>query len=69
MAERTHFVGPVDRLLFMKTLPTLRGLDNQLLASIARTLQEREFSRGERLIREGQSVDELYVVVTGLAPE
>lgn len=65
MADGTHFVGPVDRLLFMKTITTLEGVDNEHLALIARTLTERRFNRGEKLIERGRVSREVYVIVTG----
>jgi CRP-like cAMP-binding protein len=65
MATEAHFVGPVDRLLFMKTIPTLRGIDTELLAAVARSLEERSYARGETIFRRGELPDRMCVVVSG----
>ncbi len=65
MTVEARFVGPVDRLLFMKTIPTLRGLDTELLATIARSLEERTYAQGDVVFRSGELADRMCVVVSG----
>jgi CRP-like cAMP-binding protein len=65
MAAEAHFVGPVERLLFMKTIPALRGVDIELLATVARSLEEQSYDRGETIFRRGELADRMCVVVSG----
>jgi len=60
-----QFVGPIDRLLYMRTLPQVAGLETRELAIIARQATEVYVRKGEIVLREGDPVDRMYVVVSG----
>jgi CRP-like cAMP-binding protein len=60
-----RLVSPVERLLYLKSLPTLSGLPSAELASLADRAVERFFSKGAVLLREGRPVDAIYLVVEG----
>ena len=53
------FVGPLDRVLLLRTLPMLEGLDPTHLAAIAQHARERFFSAGTTL----QSAEDLTTAV------
>ncbi len=61
----THWIEPIERLIYLKTLPGLRGLTTSDLALIARHVRERHFRKGSILLREGEPVDSFYIVVEG----
>lgn len=65
MNREAHFVGPLDRLLYLKTLPTLQGSGTRELAVIARHAREEEFGQGEDLLAEDQSIERFHIVVSG----
>jgi CRP-like cAMP-binding protein len=60
-----RLVSMVERLLYLKSLPTLAGLPGQELAGIAERATERMFSKGSVVMREGQPVNAIYLVVDG----
>jgi CRP-like cAMP-binding protein len=60
-----RLVSPVERLLYLKSLPTLSGLPAAELASLADRAVERFFSKGAVLLREGRAVNAIYLVVEG----
>ncbi len=60
-----RLVSPVERLLYLKSLPTLAGLPAAELASLADRAVERFFSRGAVILREGRPVTAIYLVVEG----
>jgi CRP-like cAMP-binding protein len=61
-----RLVSPVERLLYLKSLPTLSGLPAAELASLADRAVERFFSKGAVLLREGRAVNTIYLVVEGV---
>ncbi|MDH3419187.1 MAG: cyclic nucleotide-binding domain-containing protein [Gammaproteobacteria bacterium] len=59
------FVGPLDRVLLLRTLPMLEGLRPVALAAIAQHAQERSFSRGTLLSSPDASAQAVYLIVEG----
>ncbi len=60
-----RLVSTVERLLYLKSLPTLAGLPAAELASLAERAVERFFPRGAVILREGRPVSAIYLVVEG----
>jgi CRP-like cAMP-binding protein len=60
-----RFVGPVERLMYLRTLPLFGTLPARALAILARFAHEREFRRGDVLVAEGTPVSALYILVSG----
>lgn len=60
-----RFVTPLERLMYLQTLPLFAELPSQELAVLARYAAERPVRAGEVLLREGQPVDAIYLVVEG----
>src|SRR5262249_28663002 len=54
-----------ERLLYLKSLPTLSGLPAAELASLADRAVERFFSKGTVILREGRPVTAIHLVVEG----
>lgn len=65
MSERMRFVGPLDRALFLKTLPFFARLSLTDLAVLAYHLRERFFKKGSVVLRRGEPVGAMYIVVEG----
>ncbi len=66
MRDKVLFVGPLERVLYLRSLPAAQGLSSDHLASIARHAKERTFASGEYLFRSGVPVESFYVVVDGI---
>ena len=60
-----QFVGPLDRLLFMRTLPQVAGLETREMALLARQATEVVLRKGDVVLRAGEPVDRIFVVVRG----
>lgn len=60
-----QFVGPLDRLLYMRTLPQLAGLETREMAVVARQASEVFLRKGDVILREGEPVEKLHVIVSG----
>lgn len=63
--DRARFVGPFDRVLYLKTLPGVEDLSVGELAVMARQTRERRFRKGDVLLREDEPMDALHLVVEG----
>jgi CRP-like cAMP-binding protein len=59
------FLGPLDRVLYLRTLPMLDGLAPGLLAAIAQNATERSFRAGEQLFDVTRPPTKCYVVIEG----
>jgi len=57
--------GAVERMLSLKRIPFLSGLSAEDLAVVAEFGRERFFSKGSALLREGEPIPALYVVLDG----
>jgi CRP-like cAMP-binding protein len=65
MGDAVLFVGPLERVVYLKTLPGLADLEPRQLAAVAQHARERRFSRGDALLAAGQRAEAFYVVVDG----
>lgn len=65
MADSVLFVGPLDRVLFLRTVAALEGLEPSELAAIAQHARERSFPRGSTLIAPTSSGETAYLIVDG----
>jgi CRP-like cAMP-binding protein len=60
-----RFVGPIDRLLYLRTLPQLQGIATRDLTVLSRQAEEVVLRRGDLVLREGELVDRFFVIVSG----
>lgn len=67
MQTDARFVGPVERLLYLRTLPAIGQLPPSELAAIAHYTRERLFRKGSLLLREGEPARAVYFLVDGRA--
>ncbi len=65
MSDQMRFVGPLDRALFLKTLPFFTRLPISHLAVLAHHLRERFFKKGSVVLRQGEPVGAMYIIVEG----
>lgn len=65
MSETLKTLGTMDRILFLRQVPLFENLAPEELESIAELASERVFSTDEFLCRQGETGDELFVVVDG----
>lgn len=56
----------IERVAILKSIEIFSETPDQILASVARIIEEVELMPGEAFIQEGESGDCLYVVVEGL---
>lgn len=59
-------IGTFERILLLRRLRPLDGLPTRELDVLAGVARERFFAKGERLLREGEPVPAVYIVVEGL---
>src|SRR5262245_52017385 len=57
--------APFGRILALRRLPALDGLPTPELAVIAEQMRERSFPRGSGLLREGEPVPAIYLLLEG----
>ena len=65
MPDTMHLVGPMERTLFLRSLPVLGDLQAAELAVIAEYAVERHCKKGEVIHRRGERVDAFHIVVEG----
>lgn len=65
MSEPVLFVGPLERVLHVKTLPAFARLGPGQLAAVAQHARESYFARGTRLMSPDRPADGFFVVVEG----
>lgn len=63
--SEARFVGPVDRILYLRTLPTLQGLSMRELARFAGHARERFYRKGQRLHEAGRPIRQFFLLVSG----
>ncbi|MBW2255464.1 MAG: cyclic nucleotide-binding domain-containing protein [Deltaproteobacteria bacterium] len=61
----SRFVSPLERILFLRSLPWFDTLSMRDLALFARYASERSFPRGSLLIRDDEPVTSGHIVVEG----
>jgi CRP-like cAMP-binding protein len=67
MSDHVRFLGPIDRVLFMKSQERAAGLSTGELGVLARAARERHFKRGQKLIELGAPVRHWHLLVEGKA--
>jgi len=65
MLVENRRVGNLERVLFLKTIPTLAKLPSAELAALAEHARELFFARGSALMRDGEPVRAVYHVLDG----
>jgi CRP-like cAMP-binding protein len=63
--DRARSVPPLERLLYLKRLPTLGSLPAADLTFIAELAEERFFQKGNVIYREGEPIPAIHFVVEG----
>jgi CRP-like cAMP-binding protein len=61
-----RFVGPLDRILYLRSLPSIGEGSIEDLASMAEYLEERTFRKGQALIGGDGPVGSIHFVVSGM---
>jgi CRP-like cAMP-binding protein len=67
MTSDARLIGPIERLLYLRTLPTIGHLPPSELASIAHFTRERFFTKGGVMLREGLPASSVFFLVEGRA--
>jgi CRP-like cAMP-binding protein len=65
MSETLRFVNPLETVLFLRTLPLLRGLSYGELGLMARQGKERHLRKGSQLLHPDRAISSFFVVVEG----
>jgi HEAT repeat protein len=65
VTETTRSLGDIDRMLRLRRVPLFERLAPEDLQRIATVATERSFGGGEALVRQGESGDELFVILEG----
>ena len=60
-----RFVGPLERALYLKTLPAFEGLGSAEIAAFAEHAIECRYRRGSTVLKAGESVTAFHIVVDG----
>jgi CRP-like cAMP-binding protein len=61
----TGAIGSLERILYLKRLPMFANLPSAELAALAQNTRERYFSKDEELLREGEAVGTIHLIVEG----
>lgn len=65
MKETMRFVSPLERALYLKTIPLFSRLASVEVAALAQYVRERFFRRGSTILRAGERAGAMYIVVEG----
>lgn len=65
MEGKIRFVSPLDRAIFLKSVDGLQDISARDLATLAQSVEEVRFSKGDVVTRVGERVDDSYLVVDG----
>jgi HEAT repeat protein len=65
MSDALTTLSEMQRVLFLRKVPLFAGLSPQELTRIASIAQERTYADGDTLAGEGETGDELFIVVDG----
>jgi CRP-like cAMP-binding protein len=63
--SETGTIGSLERILHLKRLPMLANLPSPELAALAQNTRERFYSKGDVLLREGEAVGTIHLIVDG----
>lgn len=64
LTERTMH-STLEKILMLKGTPLFSTVAAEDLSALARTAEERSFAAGQDIVREGESGDELFVILSG----
>ncbi|MFT6161833.1 MAG: CRP-like cAMP-binding protein [Myxococcota bacterium] len=67
MPNTRHLLGPLERLLFLRSMNTLTGLPPDASAKLALVAQDRFYPRGTTICEDGVQVDSVFLIVEGTA--
>jgi CRP-like cAMP-binding protein len=67
MTADARFVSPIERLIYLRTLPAFGQLPPSELAAIAHHTRERFFKKGAPMMREGEPASSVFFLVEGRA--
>jgi CRP/FNR family cyclic AMP-dependent transcriptional regulator len=59
------YFEPMDNTTTLKSVPLFAGMNDEQIAAIARIMEEKHFSPGQVIIREGEPGDYFHVIVKG----
>jgi HEAT repeat protein len=65
MADPERSLGDIEKMLRLRQIPLFEPLAPEDLQRIARSAEERYFASGEELVREGETGDELFLILDG----
>ncbi len=63
--HRARFIGPMDRILYLRSLPMFGRRSFEFLARLADHLEERHFRQGQVVAPADRPVDSVYFIVSG----
>ncbi len=66
MPPSTLFVGPLDRVLYFRTIPAFEHLSSTELAAIAQHANEEFYPAGRVLLERGEPADAVFLLIDGL---
>lgn len=58
-------ITTLEKVLFLKEVSLFKNISSERLAKIATIAKEVEFSKGERIINEGDEGDSLFILIEG----
>ncbi|MGB9600394.1 MAG: cyclic nucleotide-binding domain-containing protein [Myxococcota bacterium] len=58
-------ITTLEKVLFLKEVSLFKNISSERLARIATIAKEIEFSRGDKIINEGDEGDSLFIIVDG----
>ena len=58
-------LSPMERILFLRRVPLFSDFSPAELKYVAEAATEKTFSDGQRLVRQGEPGDEMYIIVGG----
>ncbi len=66
MPQSTLFVGPLDRVLYFRTVPAFERLSSTELAAIAQHAREEFYPAGSLMLKQGEPADAVFLLIDGL---
>ena len=65
--QTLHTISLLERVLFLRSVPLFADLQPAELKQVASIAQERLFSDGEAICRQGEAGEEMFIVISGEA--